>query len=134
MEKLPKELLLDIFTRLPHGDQLSISKTCRSFAQLVKRLLFSFLSFNGEAQVDCDDYANGTGQPVRRCGRKRTVDIAQLDAAVDEITSLEITPYVKTFKFCPASYAPGKPGDCRQADSGKLTLTRFLERVQKLAK
>lgn len=104
MDSLPKELHLEIFSHLSHNDQLSISNTCRSFSYLVKPLLFSVLVFAGQAQRDYFDH----GVNIQHHGRKKTVDLTQLDDAVDEILSLGIAPFVKEFRFKPFRYAFGK--------------------------
>lgn len=96
MKSLPKEIQLEIFTHLSHADQRSISKTCSSFAHLVRPLLFSVLNFDGSPQNHAD---HGS--------RKKAVDIAQLETAVEEVLNLGIAPYVKTFQFSPKRYRKG---------------------------
>lgn len=104
MDSLPKELYLEIFSHLSHTDQLSVSRVCRLFAVLVKPLLFSVLSFNGNAQNTWYDHT----WKLHHYGRKKTVETAYLAAAVDEVIEMEIALYVKTFKFSPAFYVDGK--------------------------
>jgi hypothetical protein len=102
MDALPREVYLEVFTHLPHRDLLSVSKTCRTFAYLVKPLLFSFLSFDGQSQRTSPYWSPRTPFQAPDYGRLKTVDVRYLDAAVDEVISLGIAPLVKTFKFTPA--------------------------------
>jgi hypothetical protein len=103
MDSLPKELYLEIFFHLSHTDQLSISRVCRLFAILVKPLLFSVLSFSGNAQNTWYDHI----WKLHHYGRQKTVETAYLAAAVHEVIEMGIALYVKTFKFSPAFYVDG---------------------------
>lgn len=100
INSLPKELHVEIFSHLSHTDHIHISKTCHSFAQLVRPFLFDILHLSGDAQ---DDWFDHTWE-IHHYGRRKTTFLGRLSATVDEIISLDIARYVKHFKFSPAQY------------------------------
>ncbi|CAO2653365.1 Nn.00g027760.m01.CDS01 [Neocucurbitaria sp. VM-36] len=106
MGPLPRELYLEIFSYLLQRHLRSVSMTCRLFARLVEPSLFSTLVLDGNAQDDCFYIENGA-MNVRYPGRKRTVELANLDTAINDLFDLDIARYVKTLKFSPKIYVKG---------------------------
>ncbi|KAF2262567.1 hypothetical protein CC78DRAFT_618468 [Lojkania enalia] len=100
MDRLPKELIWEIFTCLSHKDHLALLQTCRLFTHLIQPLIFHVLSFDGRPQGGWFDHATSTSYH----GNRKAVKWAHLDDAIDEVVHLGIAPHVKTFYFSPAFY------------------------------
>ncbi|CAI6332050.1 unnamed protein product [Periconia digitata] len=102
MSELPRELYSEIFSYLEQRHLRSVAQTCRDFAALTKPMRFSQLHFHGDAQED--RYYVENDQHVSYPGRKQVVEIATIEAAVEDVLSLGIGPYVKQFVFAPKHY------------------------------
>lgn len=105
MATLPKELYLQIFAYLEYRYLRAVCETCRTFAALVRPLMFEVLQFRGDAQPQQYYFENSA--QVRYPVRVKTVELAHLDEAVEEVLRLGFVRYVKTFKFGPKFYVSG---------------------------
>ena len=94
-----RTLSRDLFPSLAHRSNLRLGNML-----LINPLLFSVLSFNGNAQNSW----YGHTWKLHHYGRKKAAEAAYLAAVVDEVVEMGIAVYVRTFKFSPAFYVGSK--------------------------
>ena len=110
--ELPEEIYLEIFSYLPQHHLRPVLQTCRTFASLVKPLMFGTLHLDGDAQrgMWTAEWRPGAvwSHQVFCPGRSRIVELASLDSTVDELILLDIVRHVRKLKFSPRYYVDGE--------------------------
>jgi hypothetical protein len=105
---LPDEIYLEIFSYLPQHHLRPVLQTCRTFARLVKPLVFKTLHLDGNAQ-EGNIVAECTPGVIRFCpGRSRTTELASLKDTVDELIAFDILRHVRKLNFSPRYYVEGR--------------------------
>jgi hypothetical protein len=109
---LPDEIYLEIFTYLPQHHLRPVLQPCRTFARLVKPLVFKALHLDGNAQrgTMVAEWNPGAirSHQVLRPGRSRTTELASLKDTVEELIALDILRHVRELKFSPRYYVDGR--------------------------